>query len=111
MARIRSARHGDVLQVTVSGRLSVGDMGRLEHACASALTSQAADLDLDLRRVTHIDASASALLERISQRGARITHPLQGQLNLGTERMSRYGGPRKARTGERPSRRSRLWYF
>jgi hypothetical protein len=73
MAQIRSARHGDVLRVTVSGRLGTVDMGRLEHACAPALVSHPVKLELDLRRVTHADATAIAVLKRISQRGARIT--------------------------------------
>jgi hypothetical protein len=73
MAQIRSVRHGDILRVTVFGRLSMLDMGRLEHACAPALISHPAKLELDLRRVTHADATATAVLERISQRGARVT--------------------------------------
>jgi anti-anti-sigma regulatory factor len=76
MARIRSALHGEVLRVKVSGRLRITDMGRLEHACAPALISHAANLELDLRRVTYIDATATAVLERISQRGARIARSL-----------------------------------
>jgi hypothetical protein len=81
MANIRSARRGDVLRVTVRGRLSTGDMRRLEYACAPALTSLPAKLELDLRRVTHADATAAAVLERISQLGARIT----GSLHVTTE--------------------------
>ena len=76
MAQIRSARRGDALRVSVSGRLSIGDMRRLEHACAPALTSHEANLELDLRRVTQLDATATAILERISQRGARVVAPL-----------------------------------
>jgi hypothetical protein len=74
MAKIRSARRGTVLRVVVSGRLRTVDMGRLEHACAPALTSHPVELELDLRRVTHVDATAMAFLERLSQRGARIPH-------------------------------------
>jgi hypothetical protein len=72
MARIRSARHGEMLRVTVRGQLTTVDMRRLEHACAPALISHPPKLELDLRRVTHADATASAVLERMSQRGARI---------------------------------------
>jgi hypothetical protein len=75
MARIRSTCHGDVVRLTISGRLSIDDMGRLEHACAPALVSDQPDLELDLRGVTHTDATAAAVLERIRQRGARITLP------------------------------------
>jgi hypothetical protein len=89
MAGIRSARHGEVLRVKVSGRLSVGDMRRLEHACAPALTSNTANLELDLRRVTHIDTTATAFLERMSQRGARVARPLQ--METENEPMSHRG--------------------
>jgi hypothetical protein len=51
-------------------------MGRLEHACAPALVSHPPNLELDLRRVTNADATAGAVIERISQRGARITGPV-----------------------------------
>ena len=78
MARIRSAQQGDLLRVTISGRLSTDDMGRLEHACAPALTSVQPNLELDLRGVTHADATAAAVLERMGRRGIRITLPLQG---------------------------------
>jgi hypothetical protein len=50
-------------------------MGRLEHACAPALISHRANLELDLRNVTYADPTAHAVLERISQRAARITPP------------------------------------
>jgi hypothetical protein len=75
MAQIRSVRSGDTLRVIVCGKLSRVDMGRLEHACGPALTSDQANLELDLRRVTHTDTTANAVLERFSQRGARITRP------------------------------------
>jgi hypothetical protein len=75
MAQIRSARQGAVLRVIVSGHLRTADMGRLEHACAPALISNPVDLEIDLRRVTHADATATAILQRISRRGARITPP------------------------------------
>jgi hypothetical protein len=72
MAQIRASRRGHVLRVTISGRLAMADMGRLEHACAPALVSHPVDLELDLRRVTHADATATAVLERFSRRGAHI---------------------------------------
>jgi hypothetical protein len=81
MANIRSARRGDVLRVTIRGRFGTGDIRRLEHACAPALTSHPAKLELDLCRVTHADATAAAFLDRISQLGARIT----GSLQMATE--------------------------
>jgi hypothetical protein len=96
MARIRSAHHRDVLRVKVSGRLSIADMGRLEHACAPALTSHAANLELDLRRVTNIDATATAVLERIFQRGARVARPLY--MENESEPMSQRGDSRGTNT-------------
>jgi hypothetical protein len=62
--------------VSVKGQLSIADMGRLEQACAPALTSYPMKLELDLRRVTHADATATAVVERIAQRGARVARPI-----------------------------------
>jgi hypothetical protein len=85
MARIRAARQGNVLRVTISGRLGIDDMGRLEHACAPALTSDQPNLELDLHSVTDTDATAAAVVERIGRRGARIVHSLHRQSPSGTE--------------------------
>jgi hypothetical protein len=73
MARIRAIRSGGVTRVLVSGRLSSADMGRLEHACAPALTSEAIPLELDLRRMTDADRTAQALIDRMVTRGARVS--------------------------------------
>ena len=59
-----------VTQVIVEGRLGAGDMRRLEHACAPALTSAHADLIVDMERVTDIDPIAAAVLQNIAARGA-----------------------------------------
>jgi hypothetical protein len=75
MARIRSVGNGGSTRVTVAGRLLATDMGRLEHACAPALTNRAAALDIDLRRVTEVDLTARAVLHQMSRRGARIRYP------------------------------------
>jgi hypothetical protein len=48
-------------------------MGRLEHACAPALTSQALSLEIDLRGVTASDETATAVLKRMIDRGAVVT--------------------------------------
>jgi hypothetical protein len=45
-------------------------MGRLEHACASALVCDPLLLEIDLRRVTHTDPTALAVLQRMVARGA-----------------------------------------
>ena len=72
MARIHRVRQDDTIRVTLSGRLSAADMGRLEHACAPALVMHPMALEIDLRSVTSIDRSAAAILERMAERGARI---------------------------------------
>ena len=72
MARIRAAQRRLITVVTVSGRLGAGDMRRLEHACAPALTTAEAHLTLDLTRVTEVDRAAETLLRRIATRGALI---------------------------------------
>ena len=74
MARIRASRSGSTVRVRISGALRAADLGRLEHNCASALTVEPLPLELDLRRVTAIDASASAVLARMHERGARIVY-------------------------------------
>ena len=72
MARIRMAQRRMITVVTVSGRLGAGDMRRLEHACAPALTTAEAKLTVDLTRVTAVDRAAEALLRRMATRGALI---------------------------------------
>lgn len=66
-------RVGAVTRVLVSGRLSAADMGRLEHACAPALTTESAALELDLRGMTDADRTARALIERMVHRGAVVS--------------------------------------
>ena len=84
MARIRTTRQGQSTRVRIHGRLTASDMRRLEHACASALVVQPLRLDIDIRHVTEIDASAAAVLTRLNARGAVITpeftgrHPMPG---------------------------------
>ena len=77
MARIRSVRRPTTVTVTVTvaGRLRAVDMRRLEHACAPGLTSERAELVVDLERVTEIDNVADAHLRRIAGRGAIIKKP------------------------------------
>jgi hypothetical protein len=59
--------------IVITGRLTAADMGRLEHACAPALVSDRLCLEIDLRGVTHTDATALALLQRMVARGAVLT--------------------------------------
>ena len=60
------------MHVSIAGRLTTADMGRFEHACAPALTRRSANLEIDLRRVTFADATALAVIHRMTQRGARV---------------------------------------
>jgi hypothetical protein len=73
MARIRRVRRHDGIRTTLTGRLAASDMGRLEHACAPALTDRAAALDIDLRAVK--EASARAVLVRIGLRERTLSTP------------------------------------
>jgi hypothetical protein len=72
VARIRITRDGERLHVDVSGRLTAGDLRRLEHACAPALLSDPVRIELHLNRVTDIDRAAAAFVERMSARGAIV---------------------------------------
>lgn len=78
MARIRTKRVWGNTRVTVSGRLSAADMGRLERACGEALTHNPLQLHLDLTRVTHIDGTAQAVIERLRHRGAQVRRDRDG---------------------------------
>ena len=75
MARIRTARRRALLRVIISGRLTSGDMGRFEHACAPALVSDCPRLELDLGAVTLLDQTASVVVERFAERGVRVIRP------------------------------------
>jgi anti-anti-sigma regulatory factor len=72
MARIRTLFKGERTLVMVTGRLTADDMGRLEHSCSSALISSALRLEIDLRGVTHMDGTATAILQRLAARGAVV---------------------------------------
>ena len=74
MARIRTYNLSGGIRVKVTGRLTAADIGRLEHACAPALTTEALDLDIDLSGVTESDETANLMVNRMAKRGARITH-------------------------------------
>jgi anti-anti-sigma regulatory factor len=84
MARIKSADRGELTRVTIAGRLTGRDMGRLEHACSRALASHPIHLELDLRQVTYLDSTAQAVLRQLAHRGARI-HPPNQQPTPGLE--------------------------
>jgi anti-anti-sigma regulatory factor len=72
MARIRMVSQTTATRVSIAGRLTASDMGRLERACAGALTSHPLRLHIDLRGVTAMDRTAAAVLARLIDRGAVI---------------------------------------
>jgi hypothetical protein len=72
VASLRTSRVGDRLNVTISGRLTSADIGRLEHACSTALTSPVAKLDIHLEPDAEMDALAARFLQHLMARGARI---------------------------------------
>lgn len=74
VARLLMQQIDGRLKVTSLGRLGTADIGRLEHACSSALTSPIPKLDIHLR-VTKVDEVAVIFLQRLSARGARIISP------------------------------------
>ena len=75
MARIRAIKRPTEVRVVIAGQLGAADMRRLEHACGPALTSERADLIVDLKRVTAIDGVAAAHLRHMETRGAVIKRP------------------------------------
>jgi hypothetical protein len=72
MARISVTRDGEGYRITLKGRLTAGDLGRLERACGSALEHKLAPLELNVEKVFSIDNAARGFLDRLSARGARI---------------------------------------
>jgi hypothetical protein len=72
MARIRSVPVGGMTRIVVAGALAAVDMRQLEYACADALAQDPLPLEIDLRRVTAMDRTAAAILDRLERRGARI---------------------------------------
>lgn len=79
MARISVARSGGNYHITLEGRLTAADLGRLERSCGSALEHKLAPLEVNVERVLTIDDAARSYLERLSARGARIRGDLISQ--------------------------------
>ena len=77
VAKISVVPDGDGYRIALSGRLTSGDLRRLERACGNALEHRLAPLELNVERVQSIDAPARWYLERLRERGARI----RGDLN------------------------------
>ena len=75
MARIRRQIVPSGVRLIVSGRLTAADVGRLEHACAPALLTQDAAIEIDLSQVSESDEMANLMVNRMAARGARIRCP------------------------------------
>lgn len=73
MARIRSIDGFHATRLWIAGRLTASDMGRLERACAQVLATNPMRLEIDMTRVTFVDATARAVLEQMMRRGAVVT--------------------------------------
>jgi hypothetical protein len=74
MARISVTRAGRSYRVSLKGRLLAVDLKHLERACRHALEHRFLPLELNLERVTEIDETARAYIERLRMRGARVRH-------------------------------------
>jgi predicted ThiF/HesA family dinucleotide-utilizing enzyme len=85
MARLRTTRRAGEIRIVFAGRLTADDMGRLEHACAEALTHDPVRLHLDLVRVTELDGTARALVESLQRRGAIV---VRGRAAENTQRQA-----------------------
>jgi hypothetical protein len=72
MAKISVVRDGDSYRIALAGRLTAGDLRRLESACGHALEHKLAPLELNIERVLSIDHAALEYLDRLRARGARV---------------------------------------
>jgi len=72
MARITVAHAGDSYRITLDGRLSAGDLRRLERACRYALEQKHVPLEINLDKVSSVDDAAQTYLQRLRARGARM---------------------------------------
>lgn len=59
MAKISVVRAGRSYRITLKGRLTAGDLRRLERACGDALEQKLAPLELNVDQVLSIDSAAS----------------------------------------------------
>ena len=81
MARISVVQTVGTYRVTVEGRLMAADLQRLEQACRHALGHKFIPLELNLDKVSEIDAAARFHLEQVRARGATI-HDAGGALQV-----------------------------
>ena len=72
MARIRTREEGDHQCVSISGRFTGRDLGRLERLCAGKLEQERLRLILRLAAGTQVDGPARAYMERLARRGATV---------------------------------------
>lgn len=72
MARMRVRSNEGWYHVTITGRLAVRDLRRLEHACGPALEQRRPPLTVRLAAVADVDGSAEAYLDRLMARGVVV---------------------------------------
>jgi hypothetical protein len=77
VAKISVVPNSKGYRILLRGRLTSGDLRRLERACGNALEHRLAPLELNVERVLSIDAAARGYLERLRVRGARIRGDLE----------------------------------
>jgi hypothetical protein len=63
------------LRVRIVGRLGAADLRRLETACGPALEKRKLALELNLRKVSAVDESATEFLRQLRARGATVLEP------------------------------------
>jgi hypothetical protein len=91
MAKIFVVHTTGGYRITLKGRLMASDLGRLEHACGSALEQKLAPLELNVEQVLSIDHAARGYLDRLRARGARIHGNLDLPTSTGDDEVD--GGP------------------
>ena len=91
MAKIFVVHSSEGYRITLKGRLMASDLGRLEHACGSALEQKLAPLELNVEQVLSIDHAARGYLDRLRARGARIQGTLDVPTSAGNGEVD--GGP------------------
>lgn len=78
MARIRAKGEGDRQCVSISGRMTGRDLGRLERVCATTFEQRHLKLTLRIAAGTALDEPARAYLERLTRRGAVVLFEYRG---------------------------------
>jgi hypothetical protein len=73
MARISVKSVAGRYWITLRGRVSGRDLGRLERLCGPALEQERLPLTLCLKHASVIDGTARRFFEQLAERGAELT--------------------------------------